>query len=119
VATARHNPTDGLYAQANGLVICTIGYIVAGQLTGPVLIVDDICGTGATLTTVTSTVASLAGPGASLHTMTLCRNAGAAIRPDLTIWDDLREWVIFPWEPRPPANIDIRPLPAPARARAR
>ena len=80
------------------------------------LIVDDICGTGATLHAVTSILRELAGPGTRLCSATLCRNAGAPARPGLTVWDDLREWVIFPWEPRPPEGTIIRTLPDPRQA---
>ena len=77
---------------------------------------DDICGTGATLAAVTSALARLAEPGAVLVTATLCRNAGSPCRPDLTVWDDLREWVIFPWEAGPPDGLPVRRLPDPGQA---
>ncbi len=77
---------------------------------------DDICGTGATLTAVTSALARIAAPGAALVTATLCRNAGSPCRPDLTVWDDLREWVVFPWEARPPDGLPVRRLPDPGQA---
>ncbi len=111
---ARHNPTDAMYTQATGRVWCdTAG---AGPLRGRVLVVDDICGTGATLATVTSALAPLAATGAALVTATLCRNAGSPCRPDLTVWDDLREWVIFPWEAGPPDGLPVRCLPDPGQA---
>jgi hypoxanthine phosphoribosyltransferase len=111
---ARHNPTDAMYAEATGRVWCDAAG--AGPLHGRVLIVDDISGTGATLATVKTALAPLAAPGAALVTATLCRNAGSPCRPDLTVWDDLREWVIFPWEAGPPDGLPVRCLPDPGRA---
>jgi hypoxanthine phosphoribosyltransferase len=115
---ARHNPTSDLYAQATGRVSCTVSGIAARTVSGCVLVVDDICGTGATLHTIGGVLSELAAPGARLHTATLCRNAGATCRPALTVWDDLREWVVFPWEPRPPAGTTVRMLPDPEQAHA-
>jgi hypoxanthine phosphoribosyltransferase len=113
---ARHNLTSDLYEQATGQVSCTTSSLAIETVSGCVLIVDDICGTGATLRAVTSLLSELADPGACLHSATLCRNAGTAARPGLTVWDNLREWVVFPWEPRPPAGTIIRTLPDPERA---
>lgn len=115
---ARHNPTSDLYTQATGQVWCTASGLPPDAVRGCVLIVDDICGTGATLRVVTSILRGLAGPGTRLHTATLCRNAGASDKPQLTVWDDLREWVVFPWEPRPPSSTTLRTLPDPTQARA-
>jgi hypothetical protein len=111
---ARHNPTDAVYAAATGRVWCDAAE--AGPLRGRLLVVDDICGTGATLATVTSALARVSEPGAALVTATLCRNAGSPGRPDLTVWDDLREWVIFPWEAGPPDGLPVRCLPDPGQA---
>jgi hypothetical protein len=115
---ARHNPGDDLYSQVTGHVRCAAPGIEAGTLRGCVLIVDDICGTGAALQAVMAALAPLAAPGARLCTATLCRNTRAASQPDLTIWDNLREWVIFPWEISAPAGIPVRALPSPAKVRA-
>ncbi len=115
---ARHNHTSDLYTQATGQVWCTAAGLPPAAVNGCVLIVDDICGTGATLRTVTSILRELAGPGTRPHTATLCRNAGASDKPQLTVWDNLREWVVFPWEPRPPGGTTLRTLPDPRQARA-
>ena len=115
---ARHNPTSDLYTEATGQVSCTVSGISTEAVSGCVLIVDDICGTGATLHAVTSILSEMAAPGSRLHTATLCRNAGASARPGLTVWDDLREWVVFPWEPHPPAGTALRVLPDPEQAHA-
>jgi hypothetical protein len=111
---ARHNAGDGLYAEATGNVACSGTGPMC--LSGRILVVDDICGTGATLRVVADELARHATPGTSLATATLCRNAGAPVRPDLTVWDDLREWVIFPWEPQPEASVTVKTLPDPERA---
>jgi hypoxanthine phosphoribosyltransferase len=112
---ARHNPVSDLYVQATGHVTCQLDDLRPGDVNGRALVVDDICGTGATLSAVTAALAQVAGPGTSLHTAALCRNAGAATRPDLIIWDNLRDWVIFPWEPGPPPGTATRHLPASTR----
>jgi hypoxanthine phosphoribosyltransferase len=111
---ARHNRTDALYEEATGLVSCDV--TEAGPVRGRVLVVDDICGSGATLAVVTSALEQLAAPGALLVTATLCRNAGSPARPDLTIWNDLKEWVVFPWEASPPDGLPVRGLPGPGQA---
>lgn len=111
---ARHNQTDSLYEAATGRVWCDAAE--TGPVRGRVLVVDDICGTGATLAAVTSALTQVGAPGTVLVTATLCRNAGSPARPDLTVWDDLEEWVVFPWEASPPAGLPVRCLPDPGQA---
>lgn len=110
---ARHNATDAMYSEATGRVWCDAAE--AGPVRGRVLVVDDICGTGATLAAVASALTQVAAPRTALVTATLCRNAGSPARPDLTVWDDLEEWVIFPWETSPPGGLPVRCLPDPGR----
>jgi hypoxanthine phosphoribosyltransferase len=104
--TARHNPTDAPYTQATGIVTYDLGPFDTAfpgrQPAGTVLIVDDICGSGATFITLLPALAHRLGPNAELHTVALCRNAGSSINPDLWVWT-VDDWVAFPWE-RPPAD---------------
>lgn len=114
---ARHNATSDIRVQATGNVSCQLPDLAPGLVDGTVLVVDDIYGTGATLDAVTRALGELTVPGTRLHTITLCRNAGGQGRPCLTIWDDLREWVVFPWEAEPGGGTVLRPLPAPSEVR--
>jgi hypoxanthine phosphoribosyltransferase len=109
---ARHNPTDAHYTEATGQVSYDIGDL---RLAGLALLVDDICGTGATLHAVHSALMAKSLPGTQLVTATLCRNAGASRRPDLCVWDELREWVVFPWEPPPTEGTSCFDLLVPAK----
>ncbi|MFI5497117.1 phosphoribosyltransferase [Actinoplanes sp. NPDC051859] len=115
---ARHNPTDHAYEQATGHVHVDTSALAAAldgaRLPGPVLLVDDICGSAATLDTVIPALQPFLEPHAQVITAVLCRNIGAARNPHLWVWD-VSDWVIFPWEtpPTTPASA----LPAPARIR--
>lgn len=111
--TARHNADDAVFTQATGRVNCDLSsFQQIADRPGPFLVVDDICGTGATLTTVTEVIARIAAPQAAICTATLCRNRGAAPgTPDLYAWD-VADWVVFPWE-TVPASAHATPLPAP------
>jgi hypoxanthine phosphoribosyltransferase len=99
---ARHNASDTAYLQATGQVDLhteAVGLVPAGAR---VLVVDDICGTGATLAAVTTLLAERCAP-ALLRTAVLCRNAASdrwGCLPDSWVWR-LRDWVVFPWEPPP------------------
>jgi hypoxanthine phosphoribosyltransferase len=116
VVIARHNLTAAPYTPATGQVgYCTIG-VSAADLTGKILLVDDIYGTGATVTTVHAALAALAPAPLRAVTATLCVNAGAQTRPDLWIWDGLRDWVHFFWEDPPDTPLPHRDLPAPQKA---
>lgn len=113
MVTARHNASDNLELLDTGQV-----HVDPIDRTRPagqrVLLVDDICGSGSTLTAVTGVLAEAGTAG--LTTAVLCRNAGAAVNPDLWIWD-VTDWVVFPWER--PTTRSTQPLPTPASARSR
>ena len=48
---------------------------------------------------------------------TLCRNEGSSVYPDAWVWD-VRDWVVFPWEPHDP-GLRTSPLPTPPTVRRR
>ena len=98
---ARHNASDAAYLQATGQVELAEPAAHLPAAGARLLVVDDICGTGATLAAVTSLLTRCAP--AMLRTAALCRNAatdGTAHVPDVWVWR-LRDWVVFPWEPPP------------------
>ncbi len=113
---ARHNPTDAPYTPATGHVTCEAGPLAAALggrlLEGRVLLVDDICGTGATLHALRRALTPYLAPGAAVNTAVLCRNTGAARDPDLWLWT-VDDWVRFPWEPAPPPGATTEDLPVP------
>jgi hypoxanthine phosphoribosyltransferase len=117
---ARHNPTDARYTQATGHVthdVRRLASALAGRrLDGRILLVDDICGTGATFHTLCPALASYLASCATVHTVALCRNAGAVHEPDLWLWT-VDDWVRFPWEPVLPAGMAVENLTIPGRAR--
>jgi hypoxanthine phosphoribosyltransferase len=119
--TARHNKTDTPYTQATGIVTYDLGALdtaLAGRrLDGTVLVVDDICGSGATFTTLLAALAHRPGPVAELHTLALCRNTGSSINPDLWVWT-VDDWVAFPWERPPPDDAAVVDLIATAQAQS-
>jgi hypoxanthine phosphoribosyltransferase len=116
--TARHNPTNAIYTQATGQVTVDLPALATTlqgqQLSGRVLLVDDICGTGATFTAALTALQPHLHSDAEVTTVSLCRNAGASLDPDLWVWT-VDDWVLFPWEPRPPSTAAIEDLPAPQR----
>lgn len=117
---ARHNLSNALYHPATGRVACDFSDLdnarAGDPLNGLVLVVDDICGTGATFSGVFAGLA-VRYPDACLVTAALCRNAGALQPPDLWLWD-VTDWVVFPWEDRP-AGGPTQPLPLPTTVRSR
>ncbi|WP_411145863.1 phosphoribosyltransferase [Streptomyces sp. x-80] len=105
---ARHNVSDLVGIQATGEVEvdeATLLTAVAGARR--VLVVDDICGSGATLQAV---AALLSDAGVAARTAVLCRNDGADFPLDIWVWP-VADWVGFPWED--PAPPDSTPLPHP------
>lgn len=110
--TARHNATDALYTSASGAVSVTIPDDFPCALGGQLLLVDDICGTGATFGAVTTALTPRLATETRMETVALCRNVGSRTRPRWWAWE-VDDWVVFPWEPSP--GIAVRPLPHPER----
>ncbi|WP_158851148.1 phosphoribosyltransferase [Saccharothrix deserti] len=111
---ASHNADDAIYRQATGKVSVefdafrrTLG---RKKLGGTVLVVDDICGSGATLHKLRNVLTPVLTPDARLITATLCLNSGAQTRPDYSVWT-VSDWVSFPWEKRPDKPITTMPMP--------
>jgi hypoxanthine phosphoribosyltransferase len=115
---ARHNTSDAVYQQSTGRVKSDFTALAGQQFTETVLLVDDICGSGATFRAVTAGLTPHLEPDASVVTAALCRNLGACIPPDLWLWD-VGDWVIFPWERDRLAEITTVPLPQPSMVRPR
>jgi hypothetical protein len=114
---ARHNLSDDIYLPASGdvQIASDEAAALAPAVTGRrVLLADDICGTGATLTTVLDRMQAL--HPAEVRTAVLCRSEAAAFTPDAWIWDT-RDWVIFPWND--PAGQPSEMLVLPRQARHR
>lgn len=108
IVHARHSTTDAVYAPATGSVAYDLDALKHIDVRPPVVLVDDICGSGATLATVRE---QLPDP----LTVTLCRNAGAPDgSPDLYVWP-VADWVVFPWESKPRAAVTWLPMPEKAR----
>ncbi|MBV7674198.1 phosphoribosyltransferase domain-containing protein [Streptomyces halstedii] len=105
---ARHNVSDLVGLQATGEVEVDEPALDAATTTARrVLVVDDICGSGATLRAVTGL---LARSGISARTAVLCRNGGADFPLHTWVWP-VADWVAFPWEAPPPP--ESTPLPHP------
>lgn len=113
---AQHNSTDAPYAAATGTVSCDTSWLrmqPGERFAGTVLLVDDICGTGATFTAVRDALHAWAEPATRFLTCALCRNRAAATLPtlpDLYCWE-VADWVVFPWE-APPEHPPTTPLPS-------
>ncbi len=110
---ARHNPTDAVRSRATWRVELEAADPGGLPERPRLLVVDDICGSGATLEAVGAMLRSRVRPS-GLRTAVLCRNAGSASRPDVWVWD-VRDWVAFPWE-EPPGET-AEPLPGPSFVR--
>lgn len=113
--TARHNLSDGIYAEATGIVELTENSFRDQQhpAGSKILVADDICGTGATSRAVLRWVTGNLRPS-RLRMTALCRNEGASPMPDSWLWDT-RDWVVFPWneaitEPTEPLALPVAVL---------
>jgi hypoxanthine phosphoribosyltransferase len=106
---ARRNHGDGVYEQGTGMVDIDSSRLRC-QRGAQLLVADDICGTGATLTAVRRHLAAVHGSKVAFA-CTLCRNEGSTVCPDAWVWD-VRDWVVFPWEAHDP-GVQTHPLPAP------
>lgn len=111
---ARHDTGDGLYRQATGKV--TVDFdafrraLGRRELGGTILVVDDICGSGATLHKLRNVLTPVLAPDAQVIAATLCLNTGAQTRPDYWVWT-VSDWVSFPWEKRPNEPTTDMPIP--------
>lgn len=111
---ARHNPTDAIYTEATGHVTYDLSPLASAlhgrRLGGTVLLVDDICGSGATFTAVLPALRPHLQPETIVRTVALCRNAGTAVDPDLWMWT-VDDWVCFPWEKTGHSAANVEELP--------
>lgn len=115
IVRASHNASDAAYSPATGIATCDLSSwqpSTSTRLAGTVLVVDDICGTGATFTAVLDALRPWAEPDTRFLTCALCRNRGAPTPPDLYCWE-VADWVVFPWEDVPAGQPT--PLPPPSQ----
>ena len=113
VITARHNADDRIQVQATGHVTVDSADLPSAWTGKRILLVDDICGTGATIEAIRTVLDTRVLP-ASLRTAVLCRNVGSPVCPDSWVWE-VADWTVFPWEADP--DLPTEPLPAPVRVR--
>ncbi|MGY3056239.1 hypoxanthine phosphoribosyltransferase [Streptomyces sp. TE3672] len=113
VVRARHNVSEGTQQAATGRVFLdddrnsdAVAVLAAGA---PLLVVDDICGSGATLRAVEDML-TLAVRPARIRATVLCRNKGSDFPLDSWGWD-VADWVHFPWEPEPESGRFCELLP--------
>lgn len=113
--TARHNHSDDLYVAATGLVElpAEADAILAAHRGAKVLLVDDICGTGATYRAVIPWLSQQLAP-VTVRTAALCRSDAAAFTPDTWVWTTL-DWVVFPWNDPAQTTEDLIVPDAPHR----
>lgn len=108
---ARHNASSAPYSETLEAVSIIDHNISADILSGVVILVDDIVGTGKTMIEARAVIEDLHLPH-SIVIVTLCRNEGSIITPDLFVWI-VREWVTFPWEDLH-QSIEMKDLVMPA-----
>ena len=106
---AKHNHRDDICQPGDGDVHVDLTKLDGISSSGQVLLVDDICGTGATLTAIRGALVARRGI-VTIRSATLCLNEGATAPPDLWVWS-VRDWVVFPWESRPTAPTEPLPVP--------
>lgn len=106
---AKHNHGDNVCQPGDGDVHVDLTKLDGLSVGGQVLLVDDICGTGATLSAIRGALVARQG-FVGVRSATLCVNEGATALPDLWVWS-VRDWVVFPWESGSTAPTE--PLPAP------
>ncbi|MFJ6381436.1 phosphoribosyltransferase [Kitasatospora sp. NPDC092039] len=106
--TARHNTSNALFQQATGDVEVVLPDTLPECLSGTVLLVDDIAGTGATFAAVSDALNDRLDHSAEIMTAALFRNRGCVQNPDRWAWN-VDDWVVFPWET--PHHGLTRPVP--------
>jgi uncharacterized protein len=111
--TARHNRSDALYLPATGQVELPDApdAALAEHAGDQVLLVDDICGTGATYLAALPWLATHL-PTSAVRTAALCRSRAAAFTPNTWVWDTL-DWVVFPWNEPAQTTEDLMPPASP------
>lgn len=112
LVTAKHNPDDRIGVQGTGTVSLDLRGLpdTSGVR---VLLVDDICGTGATITALVDALGLRICP-AAVRVAVLCRNIGSPVRPHSWVWD-VSDWTVFPWEPAPDRPTELLPIPTAVR----
>ncbi|WP_326550189.1 phosphoribosyltransferase [Micromonospora sp. NBC_01813] len=113
VITARHNLDDRIMVQATGRVTIDTAGLPRERAGQRILLVDDICGTGATIDAVRAALDAQLRP-AAVRTVVLCRNSGSPVMPDTWVWD-VADWTVFPWETDPGQVTESLPVPAGVR----
>lgn len=117
---ARHNTSEDTHLPASGDVTVDLTDLPAhlpNMVEGTeVLVVDDICGSGATLQALGRALSPHLGADTALVEAVLCRNLGSAHVPDLVVWE-VDDWVLFPWEDRRASALPLVEVPAPSEGR--
>jgi hypoxanthine phosphoribosyltransferase len=106
---AWHNRGDGIYQPGTGTVAIDAG-MLRFRRGVRLLVADDICGTGGTLTAVRQHLAT-AHDARVVFAGTLCRNEGNTVYPRRLGVERPRLGRV-PWEPHEP-GLRTSPLPAP------
>ncbi|MEU2232592.1 phosphoribosyltransferase [Streptomyces vietnamensis] len=103
VIRARHNEPEGIQQAATGRILLDHEHnqdaLAALPASAPLLVVDDICGSGATLRAVADMLTTRVS-ASEIRTAVLCRNEGSDYPLDSWGWD-VADWVHFPWESEP------------------